>query len=153
MDHSGNRRGRTLLLVLGLAAVAIKAARRARLRTGSDRSTIARFPKPAGAMPNRGSVTSIEARTARHPSSVRVGAGFLEDWRHAEARFVDDPRTPLAQRSEWSNAYMPDRGYPTDADTEAQAAHVAVDHPGTATATRSSSRSTAVRTRRTCGKR
>ena len=99
-------------------------------RTGSDRSAIARFPKPAGAMPNRGSVTSIEHEQLDiRPLSESARERFLEDWRHAEARFVDDPKDATRSAERVVERVLADRGYLTDADTEAQAAHVAVDHP------------------------
>ena len=78
-------------------------------RTGSDRSTIARFPKPASAMPNRGSVTSIKSTNSS--TSVlcpsRRGSAFSKTGAMLRRVSSTIRRTPLAQRSEWSNAYLP----------------------------------------------
>ena len=54
---------------------------------------------------------------------------YLEDWRQAEARFVNDPADAARTAERVVVRVLEDRGYPTDVDTEQQAAHVAVDHP------------------------
>jgi hypothetical protein len=54
---------------------------------------------------------------------------YLDEWRQAEARFVNDPEDATRSAERVVIRVLEDRGYPTDVDTEEQAAHVAVDHP------------------------
>jgi hypothetical protein len=54
---------------------------------------------------------------------------YLEEWRQAEARFVNDPHDAARSAERVVVRVLEDRGYPTDVDVEEQAAHVAVDHP------------------------
>jgi hypothetical protein len=54
---------------------------------------------------------------------------YLEEWRQAEARFVNDPEDAARSAERVVHRVLEDRGYPTDVDTEDRAAHVAVDHP------------------------
>ena len=54
---------------------------------------------------------------------------YLEEFRHAEVRFVSDPRDAARAAERLVVRVLEDRGYPVDIDTEEQAAHVAVDHP------------------------
>jgi hypothetical protein len=54
---------------------------------------------------------------------------YLEEWRQAEARFVNDPEDAARSADRIVVRVLEDRGYPTDLDTEDQAAHVAADHP------------------------
>lgn len=54
---------------------------------------------------------------------------YLDEWRQTEARFVNDPEDAARSAERVVVRVLEDRGYPTDVDTERQAAHVAVDHP------------------------
>jgi hypothetical protein len=54
---------------------------------------------------------------------------YLDEWRQAEARFVSDPRDAVRAAERIVVRVLEERGYPTDGDTEEQAAYVAVDHP------------------------
>ena len=54
---------------------------------------------------------------------------YVDEWRQAEARFVSDPEDAARSAERVVHRVLEDRGYPTDADTEHQVAHVAVDHP------------------------
>lgn len=54
---------------------------------------------------------------------------YLEEWRQAEARFVNDPEDAARSAERVVHRVLEDRGYPTDVDAEDRAAHVAVDHP------------------------
>ena len=54
---------------------------------------------------------------------------YLDEWRQAEARFVNDPEDAARAAERIVVRVLEDRGYPTDVDAEQQAAHVAVDHP------------------------
>jgi hypothetical protein len=53
---------------------------------------------------------------------------FMERWREAQARFVDDPRTALEDADELVEEVLKARGYPVS-DFEQRAADVSVDHP------------------------
>jgi hypothetical protein len=54
---------------------------------------------------------------------------YVEEWRQAEARFVNDPEIAARSAERVVHRVLEDRGYPTDIDVEERAAHVAVDHP------------------------
>jgi hypothetical protein len=54
---------------------------------------------------------------------------YVEEWRQVEARFVNDPEDAARSAERVVHRVLDDRGYPTDADTEHKAAHVAADHP------------------------
>jgi hypothetical protein len=63
------------------------------------------------------------------PLSPAARDRYLEEWRQAEARFVNDPELSARTAERIVVRLLEDRGYPTDGGTETQAAHVAVDHP------------------------
>ena len=63
------------------------------------------------------------------PLSSAARERYLEEWQQAEARFVNDPKDAARSAERVVARVLADRGYPAAADTEAQAAHVAVDHP------------------------
>jgi hypothetical protein len=54
---------------------------------------------------------------------------YLEEWRQTEARFVNDPGDAARSADRIVVRVLEDRGYPTDVDTDDQAAHVAAEHP------------------------
>lgn len=54
---------------------------------------------------------------------------FTEQWRAAQARFVDDPRAAIAEADELVHHAMKARGYPVDRDFADRAADISVDHP------------------------
>ena len=58
---------------------------------------------------------------------------YLEEWRHAEARFVSDPRDAARAAERLVVRVFEERGYPRDDDDgEHLAALVSVDHPDVA---------------------
>jgi hypothetical protein len=63
------------------------------------------------------------------PLSSAARDRYLEEWRQAEARFVNDPEDATRAAGGVVHRVLEDRGYPTDVDTEEQAAYVAADHP------------------------
>ncbi|MBA3433460.1 MAG: hypothetical protein H0U08_05150 [Actinobacteria bacterium] len=63
------------------------------------------------------------------PLSEAARERYLEEWRQAEARFVNDPRDAARSAERVVERVLADRGYPADGDAEVQAIHVAVDHP------------------------
>jgi hypothetical protein len=54
---------------------------------------------------------------------------YLEQWRHAESRFVSDPRDAARTAESLVLRALEERGYPRDDDGARLAALVAVDHP------------------------
>jgi len=56
------------------------------------------------------------------PGSARER--YLEEWKHAETRFVTDPRESAASAERIIRHVLEERGYPTDGDTEDQVAHL-----------------------------
>ena len=54
---------------------------------------------------------------------------YLEEWRHAEARFVSDPRDATRAAERLVERVLEERGYPAEDDAEHRLALVAVDHP------------------------
>jgi hypothetical protein len=67
-------------------------------------------------------------RLAIHSLNERNRQGFVERWRQAQARFVDDPRTALEDADELVKEVVQARGYPVS-DFEQRAADLSVDHP------------------------
>ena len=61
------------------------------------------------------------------PSAARER--YLDEWRHAEARFVSDPRDAARAAERLVERVLEERGYPADDDVEHRLAMVAVDHP------------------------
>jgi hypothetical protein len=60
---------------------------------------------------------------------------YLEEWRHAEARFVHDPRDAVRTAERVVMRVLSDRGYEVDGDDddfERRVELVAVDHPNVA---------------------
>ena len=54
--------------------------------------------------------------------------GFAEDWRHAQTRFVDDPKLAVREADDLVCEVMRKRGYPM-AEFERRAEDISVDHP------------------------
>jgi hypothetical protein len=123
--------GAVLLLVLGLLAVATKRRRRAHLeeRFGPE------YERAVSSSGRRDAEERLSAVEREHedldirPLTAAARERYLEDWRQAEARFVNDPEDATRSAERVVQRVLADRGYPTDGDPEAQAAYVAVDHP------------------------
>jgi hypothetical protein len=54
---------------------------------------------------------------------------YLEEWRHAESRFVSDPGDAVRAAERLVERVLEERGYPEEDDVEHRLALVAVDHP------------------------
>jgi hypothetical protein len=77
-------------------------------------------------------LTDVEKRHEQldiRPLTPAARDRYLDEWRQAEARFVNEPEDAARAAERVVVRVLEDRGYPTDVDTEEQAAHVAVDHP------------------------
>jgi hypothetical protein len=61
------------------------------------------------------------------PSAARER--YLDEWRHAESRFVSDPRDAVRAAERLVERVLEERGYPADDDVERRLAVVAVDYP------------------------
>jgi hypothetical protein len=76
----------------------------------------------------------LEARRERvralnlRPLTRDEQSAYAEEWRSAQARFVDDPSEAISAADLLVQEVMRDRGYPV-ADFEQRAADVSVDHP------------------------
>jgi hypothetical protein len=53
---------------------------------------------------------------------------YLDEWRHTQERFVDDPAGSVTDADRLIQNVMRDRGYPVE-DFDQRAADVSVDHP------------------------
>lgn len=63
------------------------------------------------------------------PLSGAARERYLEEWRSAEARFVNDPRDAARSAGRIVDRVVEDRGYSGDADAERRVDLVAADHP------------------------
>ena len=123
--------GAALLLVVGLVAATTKRRRRAHLqeRFGPEYDRAVSSSGRRDAEERLSAVEREHADLDIRPLTAAARERYLEDWRQAEARFVDDPREAARSAERVVGRVLADRGYPTEADAEAQAVHVAVDHP------------------------
>jgi hypothetical protein len=64
------------------------------------------------------------------PLSAAERDRFANAWRAAQERFVDDPRSALAEADQLVHTAMKTRGYPTAGEFEERAADLSVEHPG-----------------------
>jgi hypothetical protein len=62
------------------------------------------------------------------PLASRERDQFAEQWRSAQAQFVDDPKGAIGQADQLVGEVMQVRGYPVG-DFEQRAADISVDHP------------------------
>jgi hypothetical protein len=123
--------GAGLLLVLGLVAVVTKRRRRAHLqeRFGPEYDRAVSSSGRRDAEQRLSDVDREHEELEIRPLTAAARERYLEDWRQAEARFVDDPQDAARSAERVVERVLADRGYPIEGDAEAQAAHVAVDHP------------------------
>ena len=80
---------------------------------------------------NRPLVRALRAIGDRVIADYRREAPTMgpEEWRQAETRFVSDPSDATRAAERIVERVLAERGYPTDGDTEEQAAHIAADYP------------------------
>ena len=151
--------GAALLLVLGLAAVAIKRRRRARLqdRFGSEYDRAVSEAGRRNAEQRLGdldrelnSSTSVLCPSRRGSAFSKTGAMLRRVSSTIRGRHS---LSGASGRTRTCRSRLPDRRRHRGAGRACRRRPPGGRRASTATATRSSSRSTAVRTRRTCGKR
>ena len=62
------------------------------------------------------------------PLSEAARSRYMDDWKRAEQRFVDDPELAARDADRIVRSVLQEQGYPND-DFDTQAAAVSVDHP------------------------
>jgi hypothetical protein len=122
-----------VLLAVGVAAVMASRARRSRqLQEGFgpeyDRvveDTGDRREAERELLDRKERIEELEIRPL--PEGAR--AGYADEWRRVQARFVDEPEQAVREADTLVQRLMADRGYPVADDFERRAADVSVDHP------------------------
>ncbi|MBA3562248.1 MAG: hypothetical protein H0W35_05965 [Actinobacteria bacterium] len=120
-----------LVLVLALVSVGRKKRQRAHLqeRFGPEYD---RAVSDSGRRDGERRLTDVERDHDEldiRPLSEAARERYLEEWRQAEARFVNDPKDAARSAERVVERVLADRGYPADTNAETQAVHVAVDRP------------------------
>jgi hypothetical protein len=123
-----------IIVVVIIALLAVVIARRRRseglqTRFGSE------YPRTvARAGDRRAAESQLAEREQRHHQLDIVElepdarARYLEAWRAAQGRFVDDPATAIREADELVTKVLRERGYPVE-DFEQQADDISVEHP------------------------
>ncbi|WP_433172172.1 hypothetical protein [Actinoallomurus sp. CA-150999] len=125
-----------IVAVLVIAALGFLASRQQQRRRLRERFG----PEYDRAVERHGSVREAEqelrAREQRHrelqihPLDPPVRDRYRADWLRMQERFVDSPRSAVAEADNLLVRAMKDRGYPTE-DYEQQVADLSVEHGGT----------------------
>jgi hypothetical protein len=127
-------------VALGVAAVLVLALVVALVRIRQRRSRLKeRFgPEYQRAVSDQGTgggekrLTEIEREHDDldiRPLPAAARERYLDEWRHAESRFVSDPRDAVRAAERLVIRVLEERGYPEHEDDERLVALVAVDHP------------------------
>jgi hypothetical protein len=118
-----------------LLVFAIAAARRKR-RTGHLQERFGpEYDRTVSSEGRRGAERHLSEVEKEHeeldirPLTPATRDRYVEEWRQVEARFVNDPEDATRSAERVVHRVLDDRGYPTDADVEQRASHVAADHP------------------------
>ena len=126
--------GAGALVLLVASTLAVRRRRRARLRErfGSeyDRAVMDSGRRAAERRLSEAAETREELTLRALPPVARDR--HLEDWRHAEAQFVSDPRDAVRSAQRVVVRVLEERGYPGEAGVEERIAFVAADHPDAA---------------------
>jgi hypothetical protein len=118
-----------------LLAVAIASARKKRRRDHLQERFGPEYDRTVSSEGKRGAERQLSDVEKEHeeldirPLTPAARDRYLEEWRQVEARFVNDPEDAARSAERVVHRVLEDRGYPTDADKEQRAAHVAADHP------------------------
>ena len=123
-----------IIAVVIIALLAVVVARRR--RSGGLRTRFGpEYPRTvARAGDRRAGESQLAEREQRHRQLDIVDlepdarAGYLEAWRAAQGRFVDDPATATREADALVTKVLRDRGYPVE-DFQQQADDVSVEHP------------------------
>ncbi len=121
-----------VVLVVVVAVLVARERRSRRLREGFG-------PEYDRVLAERGDQRKAETELAgrrerRAPFEIlelepSARAEYLERWRIAQRRFVDEPSAAVGEADRLVTEVMHDRGYPVDENFEQRAADVSVDHP------------------------
>jgi len=124
-----------ILIVLALLVVlALFASRRRRSRKLREQFGPEYDRTVAEAGDRKEAESRLQERTARRqrldivPLDAADRDRYVEAWRQAQARFVDEPAEATREADRLITAVMRQRGYPID-DFEQRAADISVDHP------------------------
>jgi len=118
-----------LLVVLALFASRQRRSRKLREQFGPEYDRTV-----AEAGDRKEAESRLQERTARRqrldivPLDAADRDRYVEAWRQAQARFVDEPAEATREADRLITAVMRQRGYPID-DFEQRAADISVDHP------------------------
>ena len=127
-------------IVIGIAAaVALVAAAWGTMRAARTRRLKSTFgpeyDRTIADAPTRGEAEEVlEERRRRHeefelrPLTPAARDRYLQSWRDAQARFVDDPGSAIEEADRLIQSVMAERGYPVD-DFEERAGDLSVDYP------------------------
>ena len=123
-----------IVVVVIIALLAVVIARRRRSE-GLQTRFGPEYPRTvARAGDRRAAEAQLAEREQRHHQFEIVDlepdarARYLEAWRAAQGRFVDDPATATREADTLVTEVLGDRGYPVE-DFEQQADDISVDHP------------------------
>jgi len=123
-----------IVALIGLVAAARMAA--ARRRSHLQEQFGPEYDRAVGASDSRREAEQeLADRERRHaelelkPLSEASRTRFLDEWQGVQQRFVDDPENAATQAEDLVRRVMIERGYPADADRNARAEVVSVDHP------------------------
>jgi len=123
-----------LVAIVGLV-VAAKVASSRRREHLQDRFGPEYDRTVEGSDSRRDAENELAERERRHadlelkPLSEASRTRFLDEWQGVQQRFVDDPENAATQAEDLVRRVMIERGYPDDADRNARADVVSVDHP------------------------
>ena len=123
-----------IVVVVIIALLAVVIARRRRSE-GLQTRFGPEYPRTvARAGDRRAAESQLAEREQRHRQldivELEPGARarYLEAWRVAQGRFVDDPATAIREADTLVTKVLRERGYPVE-DFEQQADDISVDHP------------------------
>ena len=120
-----------VIVILGIVWSAVR-AKRTRALQGTFGREYDRTVDRAG--DRRAAERELRDRQKQHeqldirPLSPESRDRYLQRWQATQSRFVDDPRSAVAEADTLVQEVMQERGYPTK-DFERRVADISVDHP------------------------
>lgn len=129
----------TQIIAIVVAVIVVAAVILVYLRTQKSKRLRERFgPEYTRTVQESGNSFRGETRLAKlekrverfkiHPLEPSARAGFAEDWRLLQAKFVDQPERAVQEADQLIGEVMTARGYPV-ADFDQQASDLSVNHP------------------------